>query len=362
VIDQESVERAAERFKAPDGALERLIRRRDRKRRNQRIAAGVVGIAFFVAAVWIVTSVGSFNNTPQPAVQPTPTPPPGTAPGTYLLDLNTGEMTPLPKSITGWGHVVSLDSNMVAYFSPDGAGRDQLFIASLDGTDVQQVTHGRRGAAAVDTMGALDLSPDGAAIVYGARTSEEVNNVFVLDLATGETSQFTNEKRTHPCGGFCDTVGAFAPRFSPDGASILYDLTRGVEGDVGVWITPVTGGKSVLLAGGGKNDAQAVTGALSPDGSTLAVACFGRLEGICIANADGTDLRVLVSNPSPDSGPSLVVPNWSPDGTRIAYTGQANGDRVFVVDVATGETTFVADGFASDWLDDHTLIIERFAR
>jgi hypothetical protein len=39
----------------PDG-FERMLRRRDRKRRNQRIAAGVVGIAVFVAAVWIVTS------------------------------------------------------------------------------------------------------------------------------------------------------------------------------------------------------------------------------------------------------------------------------------------------------------------
>ena len=68
MIDQESVERAAERFKVPDGALERLIRRRDRKRRNQRIAAGVVGIAVFVAAVWIVTSGGVFDRTQTPAV------------------------------------------------------------------------------------------------------------------------------------------------------------------------------------------------------------------------------------------------------------------------------------------------------
>ena len=83
MIDQESVERAAERFKAPDGALERLIRRRDRKRRNQRIAAGVVGIVVFVAAVWIVTSVGSLDRSETPAVpgpaetgpvQSTPTP------------------------------------------------------------------------------------------------------------------------------------------------------------------------------------------------------------------------------------------------------------------------------------------------
>ena len=39
----------------PDG-FERMLRRRDRKRRNQRITAGVVGIAVFVAAVWIVRS------------------------------------------------------------------------------------------------------------------------------------------------------------------------------------------------------------------------------------------------------------------------------------------------------------------
>ena len=53
------LERESRRFIQPDGAFERLVRRRDRKRRNQRIAAGVVGIVVFVAAVWIVTSVGS---------------------------------------------------------------------------------------------------------------------------------------------------------------------------------------------------------------------------------------------------------------------------------------------------------------
>jgi hypothetical protein len=50
----------------PDG-LERMLRRRDRKRRNQRIAAGVVGIAVFVAAIWIVTSGLAFDQS-TPAV------------------------------------------------------------------------------------------------------------------------------------------------------------------------------------------------------------------------------------------------------------------------------------------------------
>jgi hypothetical protein len=55
------LERKRDKLHAPPGSFERLVHRRDRKRRNQRIAAGAVGIAVFVAAVWIVTNVGSLD-------------------------------------------------------------------------------------------------------------------------------------------------------------------------------------------------------------------------------------------------------------------------------------------------------------
>ena len=380
-------ERAAMSVDELDQPYDALLRRRDRKRRNQRITAGVVGIAVFVAAVWIVTSVGSLDRSETPAVpgpaetgpaEPncvvtrcTETGPAVTAPEPgYLIDLNTGEMTQLPKSIVGGGYAVSSDGTiipaysgafavspdgtMVAYASQDDAGNWEVFIASLDGTDVQQVTHDQRGA--VDP----DWSPDGAAIAYtsGGYTTEDgnVSNIFVLDLATGETSQVTNEKpTTETC---CGPVGAAYPQFSPDGASIVYWVNRGVDERLecfpcyGVRIVPVTGGKSVLLVD------DAILGTLSPDGSTLAVGCGDRIDrGLCIANADGTNPRVLVSG-------SAFGPTWSPDGTRIAYINlenESNG-RVFVVDVATGETTFVAEGAWPEWLDDHTLIIETVPR
>jgi dipeptidyl aminopeptidase/acylaminoacyl peptidase len=391
IDERERYERAFQQFQMPEPAWDRLIRRRDRKRRNQRITAGVVGIAVFVAAVWIVTSVGSLDRSETPAVpgpaetgpaEPncvvsrcTETGPAVTAPEPgYLIDLNTGEMTQLPKSIVGGGYAVSSDGTMlpaysgafavspdgtmVAYASQDDAGNWEVFIASLDGTDVQQVTHDQRGA--VDP----DWSPDGAAIAYtsGGYTSEDgnVSNIFVLDLATGETSQVTNEKpTTETC---CGPVGAAYPQFSPDGASIVYWVNRGVDERLecfpcyGVRIVPVTGGKSVLLVD------DAILGTLSPDGSTLAVTCGDRIDrGLCIANADGTNPRVLVSG-------SAFGPTWSPDGTRIAYINlenESNGrvfGRVFVVDVATGETTFVAEGTWPEWLDDHTLIIETVPR
>jgi Tol biopolymer transport system component len=365
----ETLERIARRIPIPEPAYERMMRRRDRKRRNQRIAAGVVGITVFVAAIWIVTSVGSVDRT-QPAVPggaetgPTPTPLVGTAPETAsLIDLNTGEMTPLPESIAGGfsiagdGYAVSPDGTMVTYVSKDVDGlKSQVFIASLDGTDVQQVTHDPRGA------GFPDWSPDGAAIAYvsGVGDINRIWNIFVLDLATGETRQVVEPRAELGVG----PLGSFSPRFSPDGASIVYWAVREpreLGGDV-PWMVdqddsslrsvPVTGGESVLLVGGGTNDVQASWPTFSPDGS-LAVECRGRLEGICIADADGTNMRELVSSPP------VYAPEWSPDGTRIAYTIRAtDNDRVFVVDVATGETTFVAEGIADDWLDDHTLIIE----
>ena len=59
-----------ERAGSPSYSFDDLARRRDRKRRNQRITAGVVGIAVFVAAVWIVTSGGSSDRTQTPANEP----------------------------------------------------------------------------------------------------------------------------------------------------------------------------------------------------------------------------------------------------------------------------------------------------
>jgi Tol biopolymer transport system component len=352
----------------PDG-FERMLRRRDRKRRNQRIAAGVVGVAVFVAAVWIVTSVGSFDRTQTPAVPggaetgpketgPAETGAVGAVPKTdFLLDLDTGKMTPLPESIVGtedWtaGYAVSPDGSEVAYYGPgDGV---QVFVANLDGTHVRQITS--NGAATLLWSGSPGWSPDGTKIAYvGHRTGDFTGRGFVIDLASGVTTQVTSDS---------EEVGGI--QFSPDGSSILYttwvpSTRRGPASgppfvDHRVRIVPLTGGEaSTLVSGdrtwdgwGGPTEAG-----LSPDGSLLSYLCGNSSDDVldlCVANADGSGARELASG-------EIMSASWSPDGTRIAYWLFHKVD-VRVVDVATGVASYVTEGAHPVWLDNHTLIVE----
>ena len=347
----------------PDG-FERMLRRRDRKRRNQRIAAGVVGFAVFVAAVWVVTGAGSTDRTRTPVVPgggvtgpavtgPAETGPTGYIGGVpqtdYLRDLDTGEMTPLPESIVGTedltaGYAVSPDGSEVAYYGGTEDGSVQVFVANLDGTDVRQITS--NGSATLIWSGSPGWSPDGTRIAYvGHPTGDVTRKGFVIDLSSGETTQVTFET------GEVESI-----QFSPDGSSFLYTTSElpGGYGTRAIRIVPVTGGEASTLVTRDRlwdgwqvpADAQ-----LSPDGSLLSYICAPG-PAVCVANADGSGARVLAS-----ADDAIMSARWSPDGTRIAYW-MFHPVAVWVVDVATGVASYVTEGAHPVWLDDHTLVVE----
>jgi hypothetical protein len=93
VIDERDLEQAERIFAPPERSFEGFIRRRDAKRRNRRIAAGVVGMAVFVAAIWIVTSVGPLERSETPVPGGDVTGPAETGPA--VVDPLAG-LTPTP--------------------------------------------------------------------------------------------------------------------------------------------------------------------------------------------------------------------------------------------------------------------------
>jgi dipeptidyl aminopeptidase/acylaminoacyl peptidase len=282
----------------------------------------------------------------------------------HVLDLRTGEMTPLPRAIlrslgeTGRGsepesqYAASSDGSMLAFVGTGADGTLQIFVAGIDGTGVRQMTHDPTGA----TWPAW--SPDGTMIAYARSGTEESTGLFVLDVATGESTQVTDETAS-----FTSFHGL---QFTPDGSSLLY--TGGTErksggGTIGgeLRTVPIAGGRSTLLIGpegdASGDLANAVNGSLSPDGSLVT---FKGVENFSsrdvqrwVANADGTGRREL--QPCYNSIPAGT---WSPDGSRIVCNKDVPYDTILVVDVTTGDARRVARGLAAIWLDDHTLLVE----
>jgi len=363
------LERVMERVELRPFTLEGFHDRRDRKRRNQRIAAGVVGIAVFVAAILLIIS-SPFDRSRTPAA----TGPTGPAEFTgsypdkdYVIDLNTAEMTPLPgaiiRSVGGvyehphepgvflfieGQYAVSPDASLLAYVGIGGEGNPQIFIAGIDGTGIRQVTHAPNGARSPA------WSPDGTTIVY-----EGADGLSLLDVASGESTQIVVGEREGPLG---QQPAPMEPQFTPNGSSVLYSsLRNSYSAAHGMRYTdlqtvPIGGGKSTLLIGPPTNIRDTGNGSLSPDGSlvTFLGSEIGQLRTQrWVANADGTGQRLL---PQVYGIPCRSNPagTWSPDGSRIVC---AEANRIIVIDIATGEATSVAPGREAIWLDDHTLLV-----
>lgn len=370
------LERGVSGVAPPSEGLERMLRRRDRRQRNRKVGAAVVGISVAAALVFVASRLDLSDSeiqkptpTPSGATEEFPsdtTPTEGSAPlegatvplvrldnGVFFVDLTTGDATRLPASIVAerqrgyqpGQYQASPDGSQVLWWAEamDPPGTVQIFVANVDGSGAIQVTH--------DPDGALRAAwhPSGQQIVYvgrwrvGEGNMNEDVEIFILDLRTGATSSV-----------IADRAGDLQePHFAPDGRSILF-----TRDGADLWTVPVSGGESSLLREGRPYAEH------SRDGSSIAFPRFvdiplagghGGLSGqeIWVEGADGSDPRpVAWGGENPWGG---ETGRWSPDGTRLAY----NFGPSYVTELATGATTMIATRsvYVYGWLDDETLIV-----
>jgi dipeptidyl aminopeptidase/acylaminoacyl peptidase len=273
-------------------------------------------------------------------------PPAGTANGS-MVDINTGKITPLPTSIarSGTYYAVSPDHTMVAY-SNCCSPSDPLYVANIDGTGIRQIT-----VEGQDAYGA-QWFPDGSVLLYQQRdaSTQKLGNLFVQNVATGQRTQITNFDQTQSWGWWFTF-----PSFWQGSKYVLFQLPSGDPSNPtwDLWDVPVTGGTPGLA----RRDAGwggLAYGLASSKGDFAYLSPVSKDDftggGLWI---DSWDLRAVTPRALVSEG-HLTWLRWSPDGSRISYT---DGASIFVVNVATGSTTKVAEGGNAEWFDDNTLIV-----
>lgn len=237
--------------------------------------------------------------------------------------------------------------------------RTELFVHSLDGGTLTQVSHGN-----------LPKSPnapfiwnrdDTRLVVPRDTEGNELHDLHFVDVATGAVSPLTSDP----------TCQRYALEFSPDGRWVLFASDKGAPGEgpqMDLWRIPSSGdGTPERLT----HHRQPMhpwynRGPTSPDGRRIAYAASDRENSrdleVFVARADGGDPeRVL----SVREGSKEEPVGWSPDGRWVAVQSDAfEFLRAGLLDTHTWEVRWLGNSASDDYpvefsADSRSLLLVR---
>jgi len=148
------------------------------------------------------------------------------------------------------------------------------------------------------------FSPNGNSVVMAVARNGN-SDIYVLDLRTRQLRRLTN----HP--GI-----DISPSFSPDGSRIVFESDR--SGTQQLYMMPAGGGEATRLSFG---EGRYATPAWSPRGDFIAFTrSYQGQFSIGVMAPDGTEERIL------SSGYRVEAPTWAPNGRVIAFFRQGRTD------------------------------------
>jgi Tol biopolymer transport system component len=208
------------------------------------------------------------------------------------------------------------DGNQIAYCADTG-GHFEIWTMKPDGTKQTQLTH--LGGRALFP----DFSRDGKKVAFGGVQGDDPNTeIYAVDATTGEGLVALTS-----CAGLAHGCSNDYPAWSPDGRSIVFIHTDDFDAsenpvNAQVWVMNADGSNKRALTTDTPMKDQVPD--WSPDGSLIAYASGAAdSEGIWVMNADGSKPHqvsgCLPSEAAPCKAGNDFGPAWSPDGTGIAF-------------------------------------------
>jgi Tol biopolymer transport system component len=352
------LQQTKERFPAPELPLEGVLRLRDRRRRNQRLAAGAVGVAIAIAGILVGTSIlRSEENIPA-----TPRPMPagsialrGHGDLLTMLDPRTGDSTSLVLRFGDHEYLGALT------WSPDGTkfaytgGPVRLYDLKTDTiSTIVPCADGRPCGSG------LAWSPDGSriALSYGG-----------LDLVDPDGSNLTTLIDPK------ERLNVELVTWSPDGGSIaftgLHNTVYEVDADGSnlrtLFDLPGSGNlRGLSWSPDGSRIAYLVFDPQTPVGGLGTHSYTASIPQVWIVDANGSQPSMLFEGGECCGHYDRTGLSWSGDGTKIAFVALPAADpsasgspsdstnpRLYVLDPDDGSVRELAGDFclceAPEW-------------
>lgn len=224
-----------------------------------------------------------------------------------------------------------LDSPQIA-FTSDRDGNWEVYVMTADGSAQTRLTNN-----VISDYAPVTWSPD------GSRIAVSDGGVYVMNADGSAPTRLADQ--------------AVSPAWSPDGQKIAF--ASGRDGNIEIYVMNADGSTPTRLT---NNTLFDDVPAWSPDGQRIAFASNVELgvpynpgdnREIFVMNADGSGLTRLTDNVEYDD-----LPDWSPDGAKIAFVSGRDGVHTFYVMNADGSTQTrltndaLAQGYSPDWSPD----------
>lgn len=260
----------------------------------------------------------------------------------------------------GWGERDldwSPDGSAIAFVSKrEGSANWRIYTSEPDGGNAKPLTEDSQEARSPR------WSPDGKELVYLAREagSDTGWDLWLVSSSEGRARQLTREPFDEE-----------DPRWAPDGKRVTVSLNRGHLRDGTLGVVSVTDGNiETLLPESWTGDSYG--GRWSPDGTRIAFvsdqAGLDAIFTLSVASfADGQSPNARQSEPERllESEFEQYSPSWSPDGRKLAYLENRDGDvkvRVFDLDTRQDRSLTLRNGVhvSPAWYPDGSAVASLF--
>jgi Tol biopolymer transport system component len=202
------------------------------------------------------------------------------------------------------------------------------------------------------------INPPSGKILYASEDQQGNFSIYSMNPDGSGRTRLTGEPHTL----------AWQPSWSPDGKKILF--TSFVDFHLEIYLMNADGSGQVMLTGDTEEknypswspDIKHIVFSSKPMSSSssdfdpFTVASSTQDSEIYIMNADGSD-RINISNdPKQD-----IEPNWSPDGSKIAFATDRDGNyEIYVMNADGSDPVRLTENFSEDyrpmWSPDGTKI------